>query len=124
METGLPFIGVGRVSSTTFGTRSTLGSPSATADPAIRGTLKVGPTVVPERTAAAGYPHERRALGGSCQDGTDERLSEIAEILALGLMRLRSRKSSELSRDLGESSLHLLADQSGVADPNSLESAE
>ncbi len=38
-----------------------------------------------------------------------ERISEIAEILAEGLMRLRSRQSSELSPDFGECSLHIPA---------------
>ena len=36
-----------------------------------------------------------------------ERLNEIAEILAAGLMRLRAEQSSPLSRDFGESSLRL-----------------
>ena len=44
-----------------------------------------------------------------------ERLSEIAEILAKGLMRLRARKSSCLSGDHGESSLDCLTHQSGHA---------
>jgi hypothetical protein len=44
-----------------------------------------------------------------------ERLDEIAEILASGLMRLRARKSSALSRDSGESSLDFSADQRGHA---------
>ena len=35
----------------------------------------------------------------------EERLDEVAEILAAGLMRLMSRQSSPLSADLGESSL-------------------
>jgi len=42
-----------------------------------------------------------------------ERFSEIAEILAAGLMRLRARKSSPKSADCGEISLDILADQSG-----------
>jgi hypothetical protein len=42
-----------------------------------------------------------------------ERLAEIAEILAGGLMRLRARKSSPLSRDHGESSLDFSPDQRG-----------
>jgi hypothetical protein len=46
-----------------------------------------------------------------------ERIAEIAEILASGLMRLRARKSSQISPDLGEISLDILAHQSG-ADPN------
>jgi len=42
-----------------------------------------------------------------------ERLSEVAEILALGLVRLRAQKSSPLSRDLVESSLHFMGAKSG-----------
>jgi hypothetical protein len=42
-----------------------------------------------------------------------ERLTELAEILALGLTRLMSRKSSGLSADYRESSLHFSPDQSG-----------
>jgi hypothetical protein len=42
-----------------------------------------------------------------------ERLDEIADILAAGLIRLRARKSSALSRDHGESSLDFSPDQSG-----------
>jgi hypothetical protein len=44
-----------------------------------------------------------------------ERLDEIAEILAAGLMRLRVRKSSPLSPDCGESSLDCSGTQSGHA---------
>ena len=36
-----------------------------------------------------------------------ERLAEACDLLALGLIRLRARQSSELSPDLGESSLHI-----------------
>jgi hypothetical protein len=42
-----------------------------------------------------------------------ERLDEIADILAAGLIRLRARKSSGLSRDYGESSLDFSPDQRG-----------
>ena len=42
-----------------------------------------------------------------------ERLDEIADILAAGLIRLRERKSTPLSRDRGESSLDFSPDQSG-----------
>ena len=42
-----------------------------------------------------------------------ERLDEIADILAAGLIRLRARKSSPLSRDHGESSLDFSPDQRG-----------
>ena len=45
-----------------------------------------------------------------------ERLDEIAEILAAGLMRLRVRQSSDESADYGESSLHSVANQSGHAE--------
>ena len=45
----------------------------------------------------------------------DERLAEIAEILATGLMRLHGPKSSPLSPATGESSLDCPAHQSGHA---------
>jgi hypothetical protein len=48
----------------------------------------------------------------------DERLDEVAEILAAGLSRLVARQSSRLSADVGESSLDCPADQSGH--PNAL----
>lgn len=47
---------------------------------------------------------------------SNERLSEIAEILAAGLMRLRTRQSSPLSPDVRASFLDCVADQSGHAD--------
>ena len=40
-----------------------------------------------------------------------ERLGEIAEIMAAGLMRLRARKSSAISGDRGESCLDFPATQ-------------
>jgi hypothetical protein len=52
-----------------------------------------------------------------------ERLQEIAETLALGLIRLQARsveqaaKSSQLSANCGESSLHFSPDQSGRGIP-------
>jgi len=50
-----------------------------------------------------------------------ERLDEIAYILAAGLIRLRARKSTPLSRDRGESSLDFSPDQSGhVVVPDSV----
>lgn len=42
-----------------------------------------------------------------------ERVDEIADILAAGLIRLRARKSTPLSRDRGESSLDFSPDRSG-----------
>lgn len=44
-----------------------------------------------------------------------ERLDEVAEILAVGLLRLKANKSSGLSADAGESSLDGAAHQSGHA---------
>jgi hypothetical protein len=45
-----------------------------------------------------------------------ERLAEIAEILAAGLMRLRARQSTPLSPHGGDSSLDCVAQRSGHAD--------
>jgi hypothetical protein len=50
--------------------------------------------------------------------GVGERISEIAEILAAGLMRLHARKSSHLSPDVGDSSLHISPGQSGHPNPD------
>jgi hypothetical protein len=47
----------------------------------------------------------------------DERLSEIGTLLAGAVTRLLSRKSSAFDASLGESSLHILLDQSVAADP-------
>ena len=47
---------------------------------------------------------------------TDQkRLSEVAQILAAGLSRLKARQSSALPADFGESSLDCAASQSGPA---------
>ena len=46
-----------------------------------------------------------------------ERRAELCRILALGLIRLLERQSSELSDKTGESSLHFPPDQSGHATP-------
>ena len=48
----------------------------------------------------------------------DERLAEVAEILAIGILRLRQHhgsapQSSRFARDRGESSLDCRANQSG-----------
>jgi hypothetical protein len=42
-----------------------------------------------------------------------ERIGEIAEILAAGLLRLEALKSSRKPAEFGESSLHFTPDQSG-----------
>ena len=44
-----------------------------------------------------------------------ERRAELCRILALGLVRLKARQSSEVSDGTGESSLHSLPDRSGHA---------
>jgi len=44
---------------------------------------------------------------------SDDRLRQVCSILAEGLTRLHARKSSELSRRHGESSLDFTAHQSG-----------
>jgi hypothetical protein len=46
-------------------------------------------------------------------NSAEERLAEIASILTLGLMRLHARKSSQLSPETGESSLHFSPTESG-----------
>jgi len=46
-------------------------------------------------------------------------LVEVAEILAIGLTRLEARKSSQNSAQIGESSLHFTAAESGVRKPRS-----
>jgi hypothetical protein len=48
-----------------------------------------------------------------------ERLDEVAEMLATGLMRLRARKSSQESADRGDCLLDFIGHQSGH--PASLE---
>jgi len=45
----------------------------------------------------------------------EDRLSEIAEILAVGLTRLRARQSTPLPAALGESSFDCASHQSGHA---------
>ena len=46
-----------------------------------------------------------------------ERIGEVCEILALGLIRLRARQSSQVSELTRDSSLHFPPDQSGHAKP-------
>jgi hypothetical protein len=55
------------------------------------------------------------------QEDSDDRLIEIAEILAAGLTRLLARKSSRISADFGESSLALSEHQSGHVHPTEVE---
>jgi len=46
----------------------------------------------------------------------DERLAELGELLARGVMRLQAPKSSRLSADRGDSFVDFVPDQSGHAD--------
>jgi hypothetical protein len=46
----------------------------------------------------------------------DERIAEIGQILALGLIRLHTRKSSSFSADCGDSLVDVPPNQSGHAD--------
>ena len=57
------------------------------------------------------------ALRSNDSPGAD-RLNEIAEIMAAGLIRLRQRKSTRLSRDHGESCLDFTPNQRGHVAPN------
>ena len=52
-----------------------------------------------------------------------DRVSEIAEILAVGLTRLEARKSSGKPAEFGESSLHFSPEQSGGVPPYSPEAS-
>jgi hypothetical protein len=54
---------------------------------------------------------------------TPDHLTEIAEILAAGLMRLSASKSSQKSLEIGESLLHFSPDQSGGVPPCSAEAS-
>jgi hypothetical protein len=60
------------------------------------------------------YP---QSFSGMILSPVNDRISEIAEILAAGLTRLEARKSSRKSTEIGESSLHFAPDQSGDAPP-------
>ncbi len=48
---------------------------------------------------------------------TRERLDELCRLLALGLVRLRLRQSSEVVEPAGDSSLGFVPDRSGHATP-------
>ena len=51
-----------------------------------------------------------------CALAADQRLAEVAQILALGLTRLLARQSTPVSPHLGESALDCVGVQSGPAD--------
>ncbi len=75
------------------------------------------PLSLPIRYGHPANSADRARIKPMCTPPVDydstERITEIAEILAAGLMRLRARKSSQKSSDCGEISLDILADQSG-----------
>jgi hypothetical protein len=56
--------------------------------------------------------------GTQCPQTSAERLTDIAEILAIGLMRLVARKSSPILANSGESSLDFSAIKSGHPTPD------
>lgn len=47
-----------------------------------------------------------------------ERIAEIAEILACGLVRLKARQSRRIAEHRGENSVDFSANQRGHVDPN------
>jgi hypothetical protein len=59
--------------------------------------------------------HLEMMIQTESDSGGSDRLAEIAEILATGLMRLEARKSSRKPAEFGETSLHFSPDQSGDA---------
>lgn len=54
-------------------------------------------------------------ISSDLNDEARERIAEIAELLALGLVRLRARESTSLSAGTGDSSVDCLATPSGHA---------
>jgi hypothetical protein len=52
---------------------------------------------------------------------TPDDIVEIAQLLAIGLLRLEARKSSQKPAEFGESSLHFSPDQSGGVHPYAAE---
>lgn len=65
----------------------------------------------PEQDGARAGTNALRADGMT----TAERLSEVSQILAAGLSRLKARQSSPLSADCGEGSLDCPGQRSGHA---------
>jgi hypothetical protein len=57
----------------------------------------------------------RRAIGEALPP--NERISEVAELLAAAMVRLLARKSSKNSRHFGESSLDFTGHRSGHPNP-------
>lgn len=53
-----------------------------------------------------------------CAMSGSQRLAELGEILAVGMVRLQMRKSSQKTADFGESSLDFTGHQSGHPTPS------
>ena len=70
-----------------------------------------------------GHEHEHQQHRDSAAQAR-ERIAEIGEILAAGLIRLRARQSSQLSPVDGESSLACLGHQSGHANGEEAENRQ
>ncbi len=64
---------------------------------------------------------EKYGPGGPAPRDPQERLSEVAEILAAGLTRAAARKSSQFSPTAGESSLDFTPTESGHPTMSGLE---
>ncbi len=58
-----------------------------------------------------------RMESNTCAESNATLRAELAEILAVGVLRLSARQSSAKSGECGESSLDFTADQSVHADP-------
>jgi hypothetical protein len=71
-----------------------------------------------DRDHVANVFSETRAMNGirRSQITAENRINEIAEILAIGLLRLRARQSTPVSPHYGESALDCVGVQSGPAD--------
>jgi hypothetical protein len=100
-----------------------------------RAFIPVGWSKVGNRLPSLSMSTRKSTLDGLCRAGSnalspdrlsaEERLSEIALILAAGLVRLRSRQSSRLSGHRENSFVDFTANQSGgVSVVNSMENAQ
>ena len=58
-----------------------------------------------------------QCAGWDCRLNDRERVNELTELLAAGLVRLRARQSSPKTSTLRESSLDCVANRSGDANP-------
>jgi len=65
------------------------------------------------------HHYDLKNLNSTLLLAPQERIAEVAEILAAGLMRLAAAKSSSLSADCAESFVDIVPDQSRHANRNS-----